>query len=68
MSGVGSTVTTLGNVAGTTLGSVASTVAASQTTGVVHAALAFTGFTLGGYALVVAGLVVVGLAIKIFSR
>ena len=68
MSGVGSTVSTVGSVTGASLGSVASTVIASQTTGVVHEALAFTGFTLGGYAIVIVGLAIVGLTIKIFSR
>ncbi|MDA8196435.1 MAG: hypothetical protein M0019_04360 [Actinomycetota bacterium] len=68
MSGVSTTLTTLGNVTGTTLGSVASTIAASQTTGIPHSALAFTGFALGGYALLVAGLAVLGVVLKVFNR
>ncbi|MDA8278281.1 MAG: hypothetical protein M0Z45_08845 [Actinomycetota bacterium] len=68
MSGVSTTLTTLGSVTGTTLGSVISTIAASQTTGVSHSALAFTGFALGGYSLLVAGLVVLGAVLKVFNR
>lgn len=64
MSGVGSTLTTVGSA----LGSAASSVAAGQTGGVVHGALAFTGFALGGYAVVIGSLMLLGGAFKLINR
>lgn len=68
MSGVNTTLTTLGNITGTTVGSVATTLAAQNTVGIPHTVLAFTGFALGGYSAVIIGLVVFGVILKVFNR
>ena len=64
MSGVGSTITT----AGAALGGAGSAAAAGQANGVVHGALAFTGFALGGYAVLVAVLMLTGGVLKVIGR